>query len=93
MLSVNKTARKEARRRFLEQKSKVRFIARRDSEIVPIHQCCVSVLPSSVIQNLKNIIDRDAGGALSRLHENVFSLRLLDRFCLGIYFTQPNSDI
>lgn len=43
-------------------------IARRDSAVVPIPQCCVSVPPCSVMQILKSIIDRDAGGALSGLY-------------------------
>lgn len=43
-------------------------IARRDSEVVPIPQCCVSVPPCSLMQILKNIIDGDAGGALSGLY-------------------------
>lgn len=67
MLFVNKTGRNEARRRCLKEKSKARFIARRDSERVPIRLCCVSVSPCSVMQNLKSIIDRDAGGVLSGL--------------------------
>jgi len=51
-----------------EAEKRGEVIAKRDSEVVPIPQCCVSTAPCSVMQILKNSIDGDAGGALSGLY-------------------------